>query len=205
MDKSEYQLLNIDYSEEDKENIKKYNSGHVDKALSLLRFNRDKILDDKSYEALELRDRMKFIQTHDDFKVFTKQYPIASKYIVCFGLFSKKAFIKYIDWISILRPSDKYRAEIAKDQRKQQKFKNKYIYAMYVKFLYQEKMKPSSLSEINKAYELTVNELDNETDSFFDMYEEEVKKQNERKELNAEERKEKIINQLKIKLENVNM
>lgn len=205
MDSNEYQILKIEYSEEQKEHIKKYNDSHVNKALELLKYNRDKLLDDKEYEALDVIDRMKFIQNHDDFKDFTKQYPVASKYIVCFGLFSKKAFIKYIDWISLLRPSDSYRAEIAKDQRLQQKFKNKYIYAMYVKYLYQEKMGKANLSEINKAYELTVEGLNKETDNFFDMYEAEVEKQNEKKELNAEERKEKIINQLKMKLESVNI
>ena len=205
MDQSEYQLLKIEYSEEDKENIKKYNQSHVDKALELLKFNRDKLLDDKDYEKLELTQRMKFIQTHDDFSSFCKQYPIVSKYIVCFGLFSKKAFVKYIDWISIVRPSDELRAKISRDQRLQQKFKNKYIYSVYVKYLFQEKNPRSSLNDINKAYISTYEDLNKETDNFFDMYEKEVEKQNEKKELNAEERKEKIINQLKIKLNNVNI
>lgn len=203
MNSDEYQLLKIDYSDEDKENIKKYNDSHVSKALELLKFNRDKILDDKEYEALELTERMKIIQTHVDYKDFCKQYPVVSKYIVCFGLFSKKAFIKFIDWISILRPSDEYRKIISQNQRKQQQFKNKYIYAIYVKYLYQEKMPRANLSEINKAYISTYEELNKETDNFFDMYEAEVIKQNNRKELNSEERKQKIINQLKIKLNNI--
>jgi hypothetical protein len=201
MDKNEYQLLKIDYSDEDKKNIKNYNDSHVQKALDLLKYNRDKLLDDKDYEKLELVDRMKFIQTHDDYNEFCKQYPIVSKYIVCFGLFSKKAFNKYIDWISTLRPSDSYRKEIAQDQRKQQKFKNKYIYAMYVKYLYQEKTSHASMSEINKAYELTVDDLNKETDNFFDLYEKEKLKQDAKKELSNEEKKQKIINQLKIKLD----
>lgn len=98
MNTSEYQLLKIEYSDEDKANIKKYNSSHVEKALSLLKYNRDKLLDDKDYEKLELGDRIKYIQIHDDYNEFCKTYPIVSKYIVCFGLFSKKAFNKYIDW-----------------------------------------------------------------------------------------------------------
>lgn len=205
MDPSEYQLLKIDYSEEDKKNIKKYNQSHVSKALDLLRFNRNKLLDDKEYEALELTERMGYIQTHDDYNDFCKQYPIVSKYIVCFGLFSKRAFERYINWSSTLRPSDELRAKIAKNQRLQQHFKNKYIYAMYIKYLYQEKNSRASLSEINQAYISTYEDLNKETDNFFDLYEKEVAKQNEKKELNAEEKKEKIINQLKIKLNNVNI
>lgn len=201
MDSSEYQLLKIEYSEEDKKNIDAYNDSHISKALDLLKYNRNKILDDKDYEKLDIVDRMKFIQSHDDFKDFCKQYPVVSKYIVCFGLFSKNAFNKYINWISILRPSDEYRKVIINNQREQQKFKNKYIYAIYVKFLYQEKMKSANLSEINKAYDLTVADLNKETDSFFELYEREVIKQNKKKELSAEEKKQKIINQLKIKLE----
>ena len=205
MDSNEYQILKIEYSEEDKENIKKYNQSHIDKALELLKFNRDKILDDKEYAALDEIDRMKCIQLHDNFKDFCKQYPIVSKYIVCFGLFSKKAFTKYIDWISTVRPSDAFRSKFAKNQCEQQKFKNKYMYSIYVKYLYQEKNPRASLAEINQAYISTYEDLNKETDNFFDMYEKEVEKQNEKKELNAEERKEKIINQLKIKLNNVNI
>jgi uncharacterized protein YeaO (DUF488 family) len=204
MDSKEYQLLKIEYSEEDKENIKKYNDSHVSKALELLKFNRDKILDDKDYEKLELVERMQYIQIHDDFKDFCKQYPVVSKYIICFGLFSKKAFIKYINWSSTIRPSDELRARIAKNQRLQQHFKNKYVYAVYIKYLFQEKIPRASLSDINQAYVSTYEDLNKETDNFFDLYEAEVEKQNEKKELNAEERKEKVINQLKIKLNNVN-
>jgi hypothetical protein len=205
MDNNEYQILKIEYSDEDKENIKKYNDSHVSKALDLLRFNRDKLLDDKDYEKLELVERMRYIQTHDDYKEFCKTYPIVSKYIVCFGLFSKKSFEKYINWISVIRPSDAFRSKFAKNQCEQQKFKNKYMYSVYIKYLYQEKNPRASLNEINQAYEMTYKELNKETDNFFDMYEKEVEKQNEKKELNSEERKEKIINQLKMKLESVNI
>lgn len=205
MDINEYQILKIEYSEEDKENIKKYNNSHIEKALSLLKFNRDKLLDDKEYESLELVERMRYIQMHDDFKEFCKTYPIVSKYIVCFGLFSKKSFEKYINWISTVRPSDELRSKIAKDQREQQKFKNKYMYAVYIKYLYQDKNPKASIADINKAYVSTYEDLNKETDNFFNMYEAEVEKQNQKKELNSEERKEKIINQLKMKLENVNI
>lgn len=200
MDSNEYKLLEIKYSEEDKKRIEQYNNEHIEKALNLCKYNADKLNNDKEYEELELVDRMNFIQSHEDFKEFCKLYPVVSKYIVCFGLFSKKAFKKYIDWISILRPSDEYRAKICQNQREQLKFKNKYDYAMYIKFLYKDKNQRASLSEINHAYLSTVESLNQETDNFFDMYEAEVKIQNEKKELNTEERKNKIINQLKIKL-----
>jgi uncharacterized protein YeaO (DUF488 family) len=205
MDSNEYQILKIDYSDEDKENIKKYNDSHISKALELLKFNRDKLLDDKDYEKLELGERIKFIQTHDDFKDFTKQYPIVSKYIIAFGLFSKKSFEKYINWCNTIRPSDSFRAKFAKDKRSQQKFKNKYVYAVYIKYLFQNKNPRASLYDINQAYISTYEDLNKETDNFFDLYEKEVEKQNEKKELNAEEKKEKIINQLKMKLESVNI
>ena len=139
MNSSEYQLLKIDYSEEDKKNIEKYNNSHLEKAFELLKFNREKLLNDTDYKELELVERMKFIQASDDFKEFCKTYPIVSKYMVCFGLFSKKSFVKYINWISVMRPSDDYRKKIIQNPREQHKFKNKYIYAIYVKYLYQEK------------------------------------------------------------------
>ena len=62
-------------------------------------------------------------------------------------------------------------------------------------------MNHKNLSDINNAYKLSYEELNKETDSFFDLYDKEVKKQEEKKELNAEEKKQKILNQLKMKLD----
>lgn len=76
MNTSEYQLLKIEYSDEDKANIKKYNSSHVEKALSLLKYNRDKLLDDKDYEKLELGDRIKYIQIMMIIMSFAKPIPL---------------------------------------------------------------------------------------------------------------------------------
>lgn len=202
MDTSEFKLIDIKYSDDDLKKINDYNQQHVDKALELFKFNRNNLLE--STDNSNIKERVINIQTNPLFKDFCKQYPIVSKYIIAFGLFSKKAFIKYLDWKAKVRPSDTMRATLTNNQRGQEKFKNKYIYAVYIKFLYQEKNSHKNLSDINQAYQLTYEELNKETDSFFDLYEEEIKKQDEKKELNAEERKQKILNQLKIKLEKDN-
>ena len=93
------------------------------------------------------------------------------------------------------------RAKLTNNQREQEKFKNKYIYAVYIKYLYQEKSNHKNLSDINNAYKLTYEELNKETDDFFDLYDEEVKIQEEKKDINTEEKKQKILNQLKMKLD----
>lgn len=199
MDTSEYKLLDIKYSDDDIKKIEEYNQKHVEKALELFKYNRNNILENE--KDIDIKKRVLDIQSNDNFKDFCRTYPIVSKYIIAFGLFSKKAFIKYLDWKAKVRPSDMMRVKLTNNQREQEKFKNKYIYAVYVKFLYQEKMNHKNLSEINNAYKLTYEELNKETDSFFDLYDKEVKKQEEKKELNAEEKKQKILNQLKMKLD----
>ena len=199
MDTSEYKLLDIKYSDDDIKKIEEYNQKHVEKALELFKYNRNNILENE--KDIDIKKRVLDIQSNDDFKDFCRTYPIVSKYIIAFGLFSKKAFIKYLDWKAKVRPSDMMRVKLTNNQREQEKFKNKYIYAVYVKFLYQEKMNHKNLTDINNAYKLTYEELNKETDSFFDLYDKEVKKQEEKKELNAEEKKQKILNQLKMKLD----
>jgi hypothetical protein len=96
------------------------------------------------------------------------------------------------------------RAKLAQNPREQEKFKNKYIYAVYLKYLYEENTSHANLIDINTSYRLAYEELNKETDSFFDLYEAELQKQNEKKELNNEERKQKILSQLKMKLDNTN-
>lgn len=199
MDTSEYKLLDIKYSDDDIKKIEEFNKQHVEKALELFKYNRNNILENE--KDVDIKKRVLDIQSNDNFKDFCRTYPIVSKYIIAFGLFSKKAFIKYLDWKAKVRPSDMMRVKLTNNQREQEKFKNKYIYAVYVKFLYQEKMNHKNLSDINNAYKLSYEELNKETDSFFDLYDKEVKKQEEKKELNAEEKKQKILNQLKMKLD----
>lgn len=199
MDTSEYKLLDIKYSDDDIKKIEEYNQKHVEKALELFKYNRNNILENE--KDIDIKKRVLDIQSNDNFKDFCRTYPIVSKYIIAFGLFSKKAFIKYLDWKAKVRPSDMMRVKLTNNQREQEKFKNKYIYAVYVKFLYQEKMNHKNLTDINNAYKLTYEELNKETDAFFDLYDKEVKKQEEKKELNAEEKKQKILNQLKMKLD----
>lgn len=199
MDTSEYKLLDIKYSDDDIKKIEEFNKQHVEKALELFKYNRNNILENE--KDVDIKKRVLDIQSNDNFKDFCRTYPIVSKYIIAFGLFSKKAFIKYLDWKAKVRPSDMMRVKLTNNQREQEKFKNKYIYAVYVKFLYQEKMNHKNLSDINNAYKLSYEELNKETDAFFDLYDKEVKKQEEKKELNAEEKKQKILNQLKMKLD----
>ena len=201
MDTAEYKLIDIKYSEDDLKKIEEFNKQHVDKALELFKYNRNNILENENENNNDIKERVINIQTNEKFKDFCRTYPIVSKYIIAFGLFSKKAFIKYLDWKAKVRPSDIMRAKLTNNQREQEKFKNKYIYAVYVKYLYQEKSNHKNLTEINNAYKLTYEELNKETDNFFDLYDEEVKKQEEKKELNAEEKKQKILNQLKMKLD----
>lgn len=204
MDQLEYKLLKQEYSEKELEKINEFNTNHTTLAKQLLKFNRDQLLDNEHYKNLEIPDRIKYIQKMDDYKLFCRTYPIVSKYIIAFGLFSTKAFHKYLNWKSNIRPSDTHRNELINNPRKQELWKNKYVYAIYVKYLYQEKNSHSNLNDINKMYLETVKALNSETNEFFDMYEKEMAKIEETKKEYNVDRKNKIKDQLKLKLEKNN-
>ncbi len=201
MDSAEYKVIKTNYSNEDIKKITEFNQSHIDMAKKILKTNKEKILNDKEYADMKILDRIKYMQNIEEFKVFCRTYPIVSKYIIAFGLFSKKAFIKYLNWKSTVRPSDECRNELIKNQRKQELWKNKYIYSMYVKYLYQEKNPHASLKELNLAFDESVKLLNEETNEFFDKYEKELSKLEETKKIYNEEKKNKIIEQLKIKLQ----
>lgn len=201
MDNTEYNYLRHNYTDEELKKIKEFNDLHISKAQSLLKYNRNKILNDKDYANLSDQDRLKTIQQNEEYKNFCREFPIVSKYIVVLGLFSSKAFNKYLDWKSNVRPSDYIRSFLINNPREQELWKNKYVYGIYVKYLYQEKNQHSNLSDINKAYLLTVEALNQETTEFFNMYEKELKNIEETKLQYNEKRKEQIKKQLKLKLD----
>ena len=136
MDQLEYKLLKQEYSDEELQKIKEFNQSHTDMAKKILKYNRDKLTNDLEYANLDIKERIKYIQNKEEFKVFCRTYPIVSKYIIAFGLFSTKAFTKYLNWKSNIRPSDTHRSELINNPRKQELWKNKYVYAIYVKYLF---------------------------------------------------------------------
>ncbi len=201
MDKSEYKLLEYTYSEDEQKKINEYNKNRVKKSLELLTFNRDKLLNDDNYIKLSIPERVKKVQKMEDFKSYCMEYPMVSKYIIAYGLFSTKAFIKYMEWKAKVRPSDDLRNKLAGNQREQEKFKNKYIYAVYMKYLYTEKNPRSGLRDINNVYISTYEQLNKETDSFFETYEKAKAETEKMEEDNLDKRKADIIKQLKKKVE----
>lgn len=201
MDNSEFKIIKTDYSSDDLIKINEYNNTHINMAKELLNYNKEKILNDMNYANLDMFKRIKITQNEEKFKIFCRTYPIVSKYIIAFGLFSTKAFVKYLNWKSTIRPSDSYRGELIQNQRKQELWKNTYVYSIYVKFLFKEKNKHASLNEINEMYQESIRRLNEETNEFFDKYEKELEKIEETKLEYSIERKNKIKDQLKLKLE----
>lgn len=200
LDSTEFKIIKTNYTLDDLKKIDEFNKTHIILAKQLLKFNRENILNDSNYANLDITDRIKFIQNKEEFKTFCRTYPIVSKYIVAFGLFSTKAFTKYLNWKNTVRPSDSYRNELIQNQRKQELWKNKYIYSIYVKYLYQEKHPHSNLNDINKMYQESIELLNAETNNFFDKYEKELSKIEDTKKEYTIERKNKIKEQIKLKL-----
>lgn len=201
MDTCEYTLVEQKLSAEDEQRIQEYNSKYTRIALEMLKYNRDKLVNDKEYAALSEDKRVQHIYTHDDFKEFCMTYPMVSRFIVAFGLFSTKAFVKYLDWKAKVRPTDEMRAKLMGKQREQEKFKNKYIYAVYVKYLHMYKInKHANLDLINAAYNEAVEMLNRDTDEFFDAYEEVDRVNKKREAESVDERKRMLVEQLQNKL-----
>lgn len=201
MDQLEYKIIKQEYTSSEKEKIDEFNKQHTDMAKKLLKYNRDSLLNNSEYSQLEIKERIRNIQKMPEYSSFCKTYPIVSKYIIAFGLFSSKAFIKYLNWKSNVRPSDEYRNKLINNPREQELWKNKYIYGIYIKYLYQEKNNHCNLNEINQIYLQTVYALNEETNEFFTLYEKELKKNEEMKQEYTTERKNKIKDQLKLKLQ----
>ncbi len=200
MDPSEYTLAEIKLSDDDKKKIDEYNKKYTRVALEILKYNRDKLLSDKEYGELSIEKRIEHIYGKEEFKEFCMTYPLVSKFIVAFGLFNTKAFIKYLDWKARIRPSDLVRSKLIGNQREQEKFKNKYIYAVYVKYLYTYKGDHSNLEEINKVYQSAIEELNRETDKFFDTYEKLEREQKDKEGETLKSRKKRLADQLRSKL-----
>lgn len=200
MDQSEYKLIEFKYSEDESERIEEYNKNRIKTALDLLVYNRKKLKEDITYASLEIEDRISKAQ--ESFKEFCLEFPVVSKYIIAYGMFSTKAFVKYIDWKCKLRPSDKMRTKLAGNQREQERFKNKYIYGMYIKFLYADKNPKASLKEINGVYSENVNLLNKESDLFFDMYDSAKSEVEAKEKATRQERIEDLKKQLQKKINN---
>ena len=70
-----------------------------------------------------------------------------------------------------------------------------------MKYLYADKNPRFGLKEINNLYMSTYEQLNQETDSFFDIYEKAKKEVESKEEENLEKRKADIIKQLRKKVE----
>lgn len=196
MDVSEYKIINFQYNEIEKRKIEMFNTEHLNMALNLLKSSREKILYDRNYKSLSDLDKIKLWQEHNDYKLFCKLYPVVSKYIILLGLFSSKAFKKYLDWKSKVRPNDEYRTTLIENPRAQRIWYNKYWYAVYIKYLYQEKNKHSNTNELQNIYNTTINELNNETNKFYDIYDVEMNKIENNEKKYSECRKEELKKQI---------
>lgn len=204
MDTGEYTILDIKYSDEDQKKVEEFNNEHTRKALTLLTHVRDMLTKSDEFLDESIPDRVKRMQEHPDFKQFCMEYPIVSKYIIAYGLFSARAFKKYLDWKAKCRPSDSMRAKLAGDKRAQEKFKNRYIYGIYVKFLYQEVGSYKSIKEVHQMYEETVADLNKEIDEFFDLFDKAKEEAANSEKEDEEYRKKILLEQVKelIKKEN---
>jgi len=174
---------------------------YVDKLVEMVFYNRNKLKDEEEYRKLSEVDRLKHIQTHNDFKEFYKTFPSVTTYAISRGIYSTKVFKKYVQYKFTKVPTTEEREELMNNPEGQKIWGN-HFYAIYVKWLYAEKNPHSPQSELDTVYNNILSELNKETKKFFKTYDTELKKFEEEKKILSQEKKDDLKNIFKKRLEN---
>lgn len=164
---------------------------YVEKLHNMVKYNRDKLINDEEYKNLSQEKRILHIQKHEDYKDFCTTFPIVSKYAIAYGLYSTKAFKRYIKYKFTKKPTKEEREELINNPYGQKLWSN-HLYATYVKWLHADKKPHCPQNELDNVYKQTLDMLNKETKKFFDTYEKELEKFNKEKEKLNNERKEEL-------------
>lgn len=163
---------------------------YIDKLIEIVNYNRNKLKTEKEYRELSEEKRLEHIQKHPDFQEFYRTFPSVTTYAISRGIYSVKVFKKYIKYKFTKVPTNEERIELMNNPEGQKLWGN-HFYAIYVKWLYQEKNPHCSKTESERVYNEVLTELNKDTRKFFDTYEKEKKKfEQEKKDLEKEKKEE---------------
>lgn len=193
MDTSEYQLIEFNYTDEEKEQLDKYTKSALDAIDKLIKYS----LQNLTISEKNRVSNFETVSQIEEFKPLCSMYPMVVKYVLWMQLFSKKAFVKYMEWKAKVRPSESVRLQYQEDKRSVELWKNKYHYAVYVKYLYRYKYNPSS-DKLNEIYKTTYEQLNSETTAMLDIIEEQQKQMKQTKEDRLEHMKDDIKKHLSL-------
>jgi hypothetical protein len=177
------------------ESVKKQNEEYINKEVKFgLDFYYDvlnNLRTNETFRNLDISKRMDKMLENPDYKEFNMKYPIISKLLVQAEQFHPKAFKKYLIHLNTIKPTKEERAECLGNPKKQMLWKNQ-IDAYYYKMLYLEQSNTHNMQEANRQYNFALENLNKETEQFFKIYEEEVKKRDQKKSKNVNELREEL-------------
>jgi len=160
-----------------KENLNRMFKEGKEKALMLLKFVQDNLKNGTFTDKDKPKRTRKICKEYPEYESFIQVHPIVAQYIIMECVFDVKAFKKYVNAVFGYEKTREDMEFLAKDTRNIYYFKNKQ-YALYSKFLMREYNKHIDMSIINKAYNNMVDELNEETRTQFQSYDEKVKEMN---------------------------
>lgn len=173
---------------------------YVDQLIKMVKYNRDRLKNEEGYRKLTEEQRLEHIQKHDEFKEFYRTFPSVTSYAISRGVYSTKVFKRYIKYKFTKTPTAEERMELMNNPEGQKVWGN-HFYAIYVKWLYQEKNPHCSQTDANRVYTEILDALNKDTKKFFDTYEKEKKKFEQENQTLLNERKEELKELFKKKLQ----
>ena len=173
---------------------------YVDKLIAMVKYNRDKLKNEKDYRELSEEDRLKHIQIHPEYKEFYMSFPSVTTTAICRGVYSTKVFKKYIKYKFTKTPTAEERAELSTNPEGQMLWANQ-LYATYMKWLYAEKVPKCPQNELNRVYNEYLDALNSDIKKDFQTYEKEKAKFDLEKEKLNQERKNELKDLFKKRLE----
>ena len=152
----------------------------VEKATEIWKTLKLHVKKDASFKELENQDKLEVFRTKLGYATFMEEFPIVSRYMICYGQYSEKAFERMLRKIETVvhPPPDKRDKGYMEDQwvRRQ---------ADYVQYLWESYQKRhQNTAERQWIWQTTYDRLRKEFDDFRDMHKDvEERVKNERKTL----------------------
>ena len=176
-------------------------NSYIEKLLNMVKYNRDRLINNKEYSELKQEHRIIHIQKCDEYKEFCSSFPVVSKYAIAYGIYSTKAFKRYIKYKFTKKPTKEERNELLNNPCGQKMWSN-HFYATYIKWVHADKKPHCPQNELDNVYKQTLDLLNEETKKFFDTYDKELEKFDQEKEKLNIERREDLKKMFKKRLEN---
>lgn len=169
----------VDYEKNGEELSKKINSEDDEKNklnyIKKNKINTENIPDMISYYNATDEEKMKIVNNNKNYKFFGDTFPIVFKFILFQKKFYVEIFKKYFKYVQNNKPTPEEKAKMYKNGKEKARFKNNQ-YAKYMKWVLQYEKPRLDKSLYENYFNKVLDELNKESDEFFDAYERGLKK-----------------------------